>query len=60
MINIIYIYVGTNALHIAAGYGRSNMCHHLVSKHGAAVNRTDNSGINLYFNNGTSFIIYTR
>ena len=57
MINIIYIYVGTNALHIAAGYGRSNMCHHLVSQHGAAINSTDNGGIVLYFDNVNRFMI---
>ena len=37
--------------------GRSNMCQHLISQHGAAVNSTNNAGIVLYFNNVTRFMI---
>ena len=55
MINIIYIYVGSSALHVAAAYGRSNMCHHLVYQHGAAVNSTTNTGIISYFDNVTEY-----
>ena len=57
MINIIYIYVGNSALHAAAYMGNSNMCQHLISKHGAAINSTDTRGIVLYLNNVTRFII---
>ena len=37
--------------------GFSELCRRLVSQHGAAVNRTDNQGIVLYFNNVTRFMI---